>query len=64
MATLGCGASRAADVRCNALARIKLWMSDMLIYYTHITVNQTIATLTLGAAWFWGLFSLLRLNTT
>ena len=54
---LGCGAGRAADVQCNALARIKLWMSDMVIYYTHITVIQIIGTLTLGAAWSWGLFS-------
>lgn len=54
---LGCGAGRAADVQCNALARIKLWMSDMVIYYTHATVIQIIGTLTLGAAWFWGLFS-------
>ena len=29
----------------------------MVIYYTHATVIQIIGTLTLGAAWFWGLFS-------
>ena len=52
-----CGAGRAADVQCNALMRMKLWMSDMVIYYTHVTVVQIIATLTLGTAWFWGLFS-------